>query len=76
MPCNSVPAKGTEYTASSLREGQTYEFCVAAVNGAGPGTPSKPINAQKAEVPMYAADAPDQPKVENNYKRFDNTFMD
>ncbi|CAF4189098.1 unnamed protein product [Rotaria sp. Silwood2] len=64
VPCNSVPTKGTEYMASGLREGQVYEFRVAAVNGAGPGTPSKPTRAQKAEVPIYAADAPDQPKVE------------
>lgn len=64
VPCNSYPVKGTDYTASGLREGQTYEFRVAAVNGAGPGTPSKPTKAQKAEVPMFAADAPDQPKVE------------
>jgi hypothetical protein len=64
VPCNNFPTKGTEYTASGLREGQTYEFRVAAINGAGPGTPSKPTKAQKAEVPMFAADAPDQPKVE------------
>jgi hypothetical protein len=64
VPCNAIPTKGTEYTASGLREGQTYEFRVAAVNGAGPGTPSKPTKAQKAEVPIFAADAPDQPKVE------------
>ena len=64
VPCSSYPTKGTEYTASGLREGQTYEFRVAAVNGAGPGTPSKPTKPQKAEVPMFAADAPDQPKVE------------
>lgn len=63
-PCNSVPTKGTEYTASGLREGQVYEFRVAAVNGAGPGAPSKPTRAQKAEVPVYAPDAPEQPKVE------------
>jgi titin len=63
-PCNSYPVKVTEYTASGLREGQTYEFRVAAINGAGPGAPSKPTKAQKAEVPMFAADAPDQPKVE------------
>ncbi|CAF1068172.1 unnamed protein product, partial [Rotaria sordida] len=65
VPCNNVPTKGTEYTATGLREGQTYEFRVVAVNGAGPGTPSKPTRAQKAEVPMFAAEAPDQPKVEN-----------
>lgn len=64
VPCNSFPTKGTEFTASGLREGQTYEFRVAAVNGAGPGTPSKPTKGQKAEVPIFAADAPDQPKVE------------
>lgn len=63
-PCNSYPVKGMEYTAAGLREGQTYEFRVAAVNGAGPGTPSKPTKAQRAEVPVFAADAPDQPKVE------------
>lgn len=64
VPCNNFPTKNTEYTASGLREGQTYEFRVAAVNGAGPGAPSKPTKAQRAEVPMYPADAPDQPKVE------------
>lgn len=63
--CNSVPTKSTEYTASGLREGQIYEFRVAAINGAGPGAPSKPTQPQKAEVPMFVADAPDQPKVEN-----------
>jgi hypothetical protein len=64
VPCNNSSIKTTEYTASGLREGQTYEFRVAAVNGAGPGTPSKATKAQKAEVPIFAADAPDQPKVE------------
>ncbi len=64
VPCNTYPTKGTEYTAAGLREGQTYEFRVAAVNGAGPGTPSKPTQPQKAEVPVYVSDAPDQPKVE------------
>lgn len=64
VPSNSYPVKGTDYTASGLREGQTYEFRVAAVNGAGPGAPSKPTKAQKAEVPIFAADAPDQPKIE------------
>lgn len=62
--CNSSPSKGTEYTASGLREGQSYEFRVAAVNGAGAGAPSKSTRAQKAEVPLFPADAPDQPKVE------------
>ena len=64
VPCNTHPTKGTEYTASGLREGQTYEFRVAAVNGAGPGAPSKPTRGQKAEVPIFAADAPDQPKID------------
>ncbi len=64
VPCNNYPTKGTDYTASGLREGQTYEFRVAAINGAGPGTPSKPTKSQKAEVPIFPADAPDQPKVE------------
>ena len=62
--CNKYPTKSTEYTASGLREGQTYEFRVAAVNAAGPGTPSKPTKTQKAEVPIYPADAPDQPKID------------
>jgi hypothetical protein len=62
--CNSSPTKSTDFTASGLREGQLYEFRVAAVNGAGPGEPSKPSKLQKAEVPMFAADAPDQPKIE------------
>ncbi|CAF0817484.1 unnamed protein product, partial [Didymodactylos carnosus] len=62
--CNNFPTTATEYIASGLREGQTYEFRVAAVNEAGPGTPSKPTQAQKAEVPIFPADAPDQPKVE------------
>lgn len=65
VPCTKYPTKTPEYTASGLREGQTYEFRVAAINGAGPGAPSKPTKAQKAEVPIYPADAPDQPKVEN-----------
>jgi titin len=64
VPCNTYPTKGTEYTASGLREGQSYEFRVAAVNGAGPGTPSKATKSQKAEVPVFVADAPDQPKIE------------
>lgn len=64
VPSNSYPVKGTEYTASGLREGQIYEFRVAAVNGAGPGAPSKPTKPQKAEVPIFPADAPDQPKIE------------
>ena len=64
VPCNSTPTKSTEYTASGLREGTVYEFRVAAVNGAGPGEPSKPTKSQRAEVPMFAADAPDQPKIE------------
>jgi titin len=64
VPCNKFPTKATEFTASGLRDGQTYEFRVAAVNGAGPGAPSKPTKAQKAEVPIYPADAPDQPKVD------------
>jgi titin len=64
VPCNNFPTKATEYTASGLREGQTYEFRVAAVNGAGPGMPSKPTKAQKAEVPIFVSEAPDQPKVE------------
>lgn len=68
VPCNSYPTSGTEYTASGLREGQTYEFRVAAVNGAGPGAPSRPTKPQKAEVPIFAADAPDQPKVEKTTK--------
>jgi len=38
---------------------------VAAVNGVGPETPSKPPKAQKAEVSMYPADGPDRPKFEN-----------
>ncbi len=64
LPCNTYPTKGTEYTATGLREDQIYEFRVAAVNGAGPGTPSKPTQLQKPEVPVYISDAPDQPKVE------------
>ncbi|CAF1402962.1 unnamed protein product, partial [Adineta steineri] len=62
--CNIVPTKATQYTASGLREGQTYEFRVAAVNDAGAGIPSKSTKAQKAEVPIFPADAPDQPKVD------------
>lgn len=64
VPCNSFPLKTTEYTAGGVREGQTYEFRVAAVNAAGPGAPSKPSKAQRAEVPIFPADAPEQPKVE------------
>ncbi|CAF4536552.1 unnamed protein product [Rotaria sp. Silwood1] len=64
VPCNTVPIKGKEYTASNLREGRIYEFRVAAVNDAGPGAPSKPTKPQKAEVPIFPADAPDQPKVD------------
>jgi len=64
VPCNSTPTKSTDYTASGLREGTVYEFRVAAVNGAGPGEPSKPTKPQRAEVPMFLADAPDQPKIE------------
>ena len=62
--CNSSPTKTPEYLVSGLREGQTYEFRVAAVNGAGPGAPSRPTQPQKAEVPIFPADAPDQPKIE------------
>ncbi|CAM4765861.1 unnamed protein product [Rotaria magnacalcarata] len=63
-PCNTIPVRGKEYTASNLREGRSYEFRVAAVNEAGPGAPSKPTQSQKAEVPIFPADAPDQPKVD------------
>ena len=45
VACNSTPTKSTEYTATGLREGQVYEFRVAAVNGAGPGAPSKDLKS-------------------------------
>ena len=64
IPCNKYPTRGTDYTASGLREGRTYEFRVIAVNDAGAGAPSKPTRAQKAEVPIFLADPPDQPKIE------------
>jgi hypothetical protein len=51
IPCNSFPTKATEYTASGLVESQSYEFRVKAVNEAGPGSPSKASNWQKAEPP-------------------------
>lgn len=51
-PCNSFPTKTTEYTASNLIEGHTYELRVKAVNEAGPGVPSKPTKPQKAEPPI------------------------
>ena len=52
IPCNSFPTKTTEYTATNLVEGQTYELRVKAVNEAGPGAPSKPCKPQKAEPPI------------------------
>lgn len=41
-----------EYTATNVLEGLTYEFRVLAVNEAGPGTPSEPSVATKAEPPI------------------------
>lgn len=50
--CNSFPIKMCEYTATNVLEGLTYEFRVLAVNEAGPGTPSEPSVATKAEPPI------------------------
>ena len=47
--CNNFPTRSTEYTATGLIEGEEYEFRVRAVNEAGPGQPSRPTKAQKAE---------------------------
>ena len=51
-PCNSYPTKMTEYTASNVVEGVSYEFRVRAVNEAGPGAPSKASAPRKAEPPI------------------------
>ena len=52
IDCNSFPVKACEYTATNVLEGLTYEFRVQAVNEAGPGEPSPPSVAQKAEPPI------------------------
>lgn len=49
MRVNNYPTPNTSYTVQDLREGNKYEFRVAAVNEAGPGQPSKPTEPITAQ---------------------------
>ena len=49
LPCNNFPLRGTEYTATGLTEGETYELRVRAANDAGISDPSAPTKPQVAE---------------------------
>ncbi|XP_014665457.1 PREDICTED: twitchin-like isoform X3 [Priapulus caudatus] len=56
--CNMTPVPTTNFAATGLTEGQTYEFRVMAVNAAGPGEPSQVSQPQVAKEPISTPDPP------------------
>lgn len=52
IPVTSDKIKDTEYTATKLTKGETYEFRVIAENKAGQGKPSDSCKPAKAETPI------------------------
>ena len=50
MHTMTIPSDGTETTISELLPNTVYEMHVAAVNGAGEGTNSKPIEGSYMHV--------------------------
>ncbi|ESO03551.1 hypothetical protein HELRODRAFT_191869 [Helobdella robusta] len=55
---SSIPVKDTHCTVPNLKEGETYQFRVKAVNEAGPGEPSNPT------VPVVAEKPKEKPSID------------
>ncbi|UYV65935.1 unc-22 [Cordylochernes scorpioides] len=64
MRATNFPTTETEFTATNLSEGHTYEFRVLAVNEGGPGKPSRSSQYVTAREKKFAPEAPDAPKID------------